>query len=67
MRVKDARQNISGVWIRYLIERKPIQVFGDGRQRRDFNFVDDVIEALLLAAAAPASEGQAFNLGHTSI
>jgi UDP-glucose 4-epimerase len=65
MRVKDARQTFLGVWIRYLIERKPIQVFGDGRQRRDFNFVDDVIEALLLAAAAPASEGQAFNLGHT--
>jgi dTDP-glucose 4,6-dehydratase/UDP-glucose 4-epimerase len=64
MRVKDARQTFLGIWIRHLIEGKPIQVFGDGRQRRDFNFVDDVIEALLLAAAAPASEGQVFNLGH---
>lgn len=64
MRVKDARQTFLGVWIRHLIEGKPIQVFGDGRQRRDFNFVDDVIEALLLAAAAPASEGQVFNVGH---
>jgi len=64
MRVKDARQTFLGVWVRHLIEGKPIQVFGDGRQRRDFNFIDDVIEALLLAAAAPASEGQVFNLGH---
>src|SRR6266516_470722 len=65
MRVKDARQTFLGVWIRRLIEGKPIQIFGDGKQRRDFNFVTDVIEALLLAAAASASEGQAFNLGHT--
>jgi len=65
MRVKDGRQTFLGVWIRNLIEGKPIQVFGDGRQRRDFNFIDDVIEALLLAAAAPASEGGVFNLGHS--
>jgi UDP-glucose 4-epimerase len=65
MRVKDARQTFLGIWIRHIIEGKPIQVFGDGRQRRDFNFIDDVIEALLFAAAAPTSEGQVFNLGHS--
>jgi UDP-glucose 4-epimerase len=65
MRVKDARQTFLGIWIRHVIEGKPIQVFGDGRQRRDFNFIDDVIEALLLAAAAPTCEGQVFNLGHS--
>ena len=64
MRVKDARQTFLGVWIRRLIEGEPIQVFGDGRQRRDFNFVDDVVDALLLAAAKAESEGEVFNLGH---
>jgi UDP-glucose 4-epimerase len=64
MRVKDARQTFLGIWIRRLIEGKPIQVYGDGRQRRDFNFVTDVVEALLRAAADTASEGQVFNLGH---
>jgi UDP-glucose 4-epimerase len=64
MRVKDARQTFLGIWIRQLIEGKPIQVFGDGRQRRDFNFVDDVVDALLLAAAKTESEGEVFNLGH---
>jgi nucleoside-diphosphate-sugar epimerase len=63
MRVKDARQTFLGIWIRRLIEGKSIQVFGTGEQRRDFNFVDDAVEALLLAAADPASEGQVFNLG----
>ena len=64
MRVNDARQTFLGVWVRHLIEGKPIQVYGDGRQRRDFNFVTDVVEALLRAAGDPASEGQVFNLGH---
>ena len=64
MRVKDARQTFLGIWIRRLIEGKPIQVFGDGKQRRDFNFVTDVVEALLLAAASPEADGQVFNLGH---
>jgi UDP-glucose 4-epimerase len=65
MRVKDARQTFLGVWIRHLIEGKPIQVFGHGSQRRDFNFIDDVVEALLLAAAGEESNGEVYNLGHT--
>jgi UDP-glucose 4-epimerase len=63
MRVKDARQTFLGVWIRRLIEKESIQVFGNGEQRRDFNFVSDVVDALLLAAAKKNSEGQVFNLG----
>ena len=64
MRVKDARQTFLGIWIRQLIQKKPIQVFGTGKQRRDFNFVTDVVEALLAAAANESSDGQIFNLGH---
>ena len=64
MRVKDARQTFLGIWIRQLIDQKPIQVFGTGEQRRDFNFVSDVVEALLSAATNDESDGQVFNLGH---
>jgi len=64
MRVKDARQTFLGIWIRRLIEKKPIQIFGSGEQRRDFNFVADVVEALLRAAASDGANGQVFNLGH---
>lgn len=63
MRVKDARQTFLGIWIRKLIEGQPIQVFGDGTQLRDFNYVDDVVEALLLSAIAPNAAGEVFNLG----
>lgn len=64
MRVKDARQTFLGIWIRRIIEGKPIEVYGDGKQRRDFNFVTDVVEGLLRAAASAESEGHVFNLGH---
>ncbi|KAA3655888.1 MAG: NAD-dependent epimerase/dehydratase family protein, partial [Chloroflexi bacterium] len=40
MRIKDARQTFLGVWIRYLIEGKPFEVWG-GEQLRDFTFVED--------------------------
>ena len=66
MRVKDARQTFLGIWIRHLIEGKKIQVFGDGKQRRDFNFVTDVVEALLYAAASDRANGEVFNLGHSA-
>ncbi len=63
MRVKDARQTFLGIWIKQLIDGQPIQVWGDGAQIRDFTYVDDCVEALLLAAASPAADGQIFNLG----
>jgi UDP-glucose 4-epimerase len=63
MRVKDERQTFLGIWLRQLIEGQPIRVFGDGKQIRDFNFVDDVITALLLAADEAQADGSIFNLG----
>jgi UDP-glucose 4-epimerase len=62
MRVKDARQTFLGVWIRQLVERKPFEVW-EGRQLRDFTYVDDAAEAFLLAAASDAANGEIFNLG----
>jgi len=67
MRVKDARQTFLGVWVRLLLEGKPIQIFGDGLQLRDFNYVDDCVEAFLLAGASDAVNGKVFNLGSAEI
>jgi UDP-glucose 4-epimerase len=63
MRVKDARQTFLGIWIRNIIDGKPVLVFGDGKQIRDFNYVDDVVAALLLCAASEEANGEIFNLG----
>ena len=63
MLIRHNRQTAIGWLIRLAVEGKEIQLFGDGEQRRDFNYVDDVVEAILLAATTPAAEGQIFNLG----
>ncbi len=62
MRIKDARQTFVGVWIRRLIEERPFEVWG-GAQLRDFTYVDDAVEAFLLAASRREAEGEVFNLG----
>ena len=67
MRVKDARQTFLGIWIRNLIEGKPVLIFGDGCQLRDFNYVDDVVEALLMAAISDKANGEVFNLGSLEV
>ncbi len=66
MRVKDSRQTFLGVWIRLLLEGKPFEVWG-GNQLRDFTYVDDAVEAFLLAAASEESNGRVFNLGSEPI
>jgi len=67
MRVRDARQTFLGIWLRNIIQGKPILVFGDGTQLRDFNYVDDAVDALLAAASDAKSEGQVFNLGSSEV
>ncbi len=62
MRVKDARQTFLGIWVKILLTGKPFEVW-DGGQLRDFTYVDDAVEAMLLAAASPDANGQIFNLG----
>jgi len=54
--------NLGGA-LRLAIEGREIQVFGDGRQVRDFVYVDDAVDAFLRAGASEASNGQVFNVG----
>jgi len=63
MRIKDARQTFLGVWIRNLLQGKPITVYGTGEQRRDLNYVDDVVDAFIQAAASEKANGGIYNLG----
>jgi nucleoside-diphosphate-sugar epimerase len=63
MRVVDARQTFLGIWVRRLLEGAELLVYGDGQQKRDLNYVDDAVEALLLAAACEDTIGEIYNLG----
>jgi UDP-glucuronate 4-epimerase len=48
---------------RALLEHRPIELFGDGAQTRDFTYVDDVVAAFRAAAAAPGAGGRVYNVG----
>ncbi len=66
MRIKDARQTFLGVWLRLVVQNQPFEVWG-GEQLRDFTYVDDAVEAFLLAALSADADGKVFNLGGPSV
>jgi len=49
--------------IHLAVENQPLLLYGDGSQRRDYVFVDDVVDALLLLGRADVSDGRAYNVG----
>jgi UDP-glucose 4-epimerase len=61
--LKHARQGFIAWFIRQIVEGQEIQIYGDGMQIRDFNFVDDVVDALMLAAVSDRADGEIYNLG----
>jgi UDP-glucose 4-epimerase len=63
MRVKDARQTFLGLWIRLALRGGELQVYGDGSQRRDLNFIDDAVDALALVALGGHTDARTYNLG----
>lgn len=67
MRVKDARQTFLGIWVKQLLKGETIKVFGDGLQLRDFNYVEDVVDAFLLAATKDEAVGKVMNLGSREV
>jgi UDP-glucose 4-epimerase len=62
MRIKDARQTFLGIWLRRVVEAGTFEVWG-GEQKRDLTYVDDAVDAFLLAAAIPQARGEIFNIG----
>ena len=63
-RLRDDFQGFLPIFVRRALADETITVFGDGAQERDCLYVDDVVECLLLAAAAPEAPGEIFNVGN---
>ncbi len=61
--IKHNRQGFIGWFIRLAIEDRPIQIYGDGSQLRDFVYVDDAADAFLRAGADDRCNGEVFNVG----
>jgi UDP-glucose 4-epimerase len=67
MRVSDARQTFLGEWIRRALRGQDVLVYGDGSQRRDLNYIDDVVDAFARAALSPRSASRVYNLGSSRV
>ena len=61
--IRSNRQGFVGIFIRQALRGEVIKVYGTGNQKRDFNYVDDVVDALLFAAVTDKCYGNVFNLG----
>lgn len=61
--IRSNRQGFIGIFVRQALRGETIRVYGSGEQVRDCNYVDDVVDALLLAGATEQCFGRVFNLG----
>jgi UDP-glucose 4-epimerase len=57
---------VSTLFIKRALEGKPPVIFGDGKQRRDFVYVEDVVEANILGLLNDDANGKFFNVGGIS-
>ena len=61
--MKHSQFGVVNWFVRLALDGSPIPIFGTGEILRDFLYVDDCVEALLLAAAEPAASGEVLNVG----
>src|SRR5271166_5167909 len=63
---QDPGSPYSGVLAKFctaFLEETPPLIFGDGEQSRDFTYVENAVQANLLACEAPNASGKVFNVG----
>lgn len=61
--MKHSKYSLIGWFLRQAMEGKTIQIFGDGKQLRDYIYVDDVVNAFLEAGVREKAVGQIYNTG----
>jgi nucleoside-diphosphate-sugar epimerase len=62
-RQKDSTYSgVIAIWLGNIIRNEDLVIFGDGKQSRDFTYIEDVIQANLLAAKNEKA-GEIFNIG----
>jgi UDP-glucose 4-epimerase len=62
-KISDDAQGVAAAFLRHALRGEPIELFAGGGQRRDFNYVDDVVDALLRAMSSPHCRGKVYHLG----
>jgi len=65
--MKHHKQGIINWFIRQIIDGNEVKIFGEGTQIRDTNYVDDVVDALIMAASNESTNGEVYNIGGAPI
>jgi UDP-glucose 4-epimerase len=60
--IKHSKYSIVGWFVRQALEDKPITIFGDGSQERDYLYIDDIVQAFLLLTVR-GQKGEVYNIG----
>jgi UDP-glucose 4-epimerase len=61
--IKHGKYSVVGWFVRLAMEGKEITIFGDGRQMRNYIYIDDIVEAFIRCGATSATDGQLYLLG----
>ncbi len=61
--MRHSRYGVANWFVRLAIDGEPIPIFGNGKIKRDFLYVDDCVDAILLSALADEARGQILNVG----
>lgn len=61
--MRHSKYSMINWFIRQAMEGKTITIFGDGKQVRDYIFVDDLADAFIHAAVTPRCHGKVYNVG----
>lgn len=61
--MRHSRFGVANWFVRLAIDNETIRIFGDGKILRDFLYVDDCVEAILISGAHENAAGEIFNVG----
>ncbi len=61
--MKHSRYSLPGWFVRQAMEGRTITVYGEGNQRRDYIYVDDIVDAFVRVASCEGVGGEVFNVG----
>ncbi|MCK9224720.1 MAG: SDR family NAD(P)-dependent oxidoreductase [Candidatus Muirbacterium halophilum] len=61
--IKHSGYGIVNWFIRQAIENREISIYGDGKQKRDYIFIDDLVCGLIKSAFSDTTDGKVYNLG----
>lgn len=59
----DKYRNVLGIWMYQYLNGEPMTIFGDGKQKRAFSYIDDSLEPLWKSAILPEASKEIINLG----